>query len=118
MELADLAPWAEAFAAFCARFDDPFVRSESRQQMQKYLRGLVAPLEGKTAWQLAELAQDTAPDRMQRLPYRGPWDAQAARHRLEQFGMEGFGDPDRICGLWSTGSPQKRTRSAVVSKPH
>jgi len=35
MELEDLAPWAEAFAAFCARFDDLCVRSESRQQMRK-----------------------------------------------------------------------------------
>ena len=32
MDLEDLAPWAEAFAAYCARFDDLFVRSESRQQ--------------------------------------------------------------------------------------
>jgi hypothetical protein len=61
MELEDLAPWAEAFAAFCARFNDLFVRSESRLQMRKYLRGLVAPLERKTSWQLAELAQDTTP---------------------------------------------------------
>jgi SRSO17 transposase len=56
MDLEDLGPWAEAFAASCARFDDLFVRSESRQQMHKYLRGLAAPLERKTSWQLAELA--------------------------------------------------------------
>jgi SRSO17 transposase len=79
MELEDLAPWAEAFAAFCARFDDLVVRSESRQQMGKYVRGLVAPLERKTSWQLAELVQDRTPDRMQRLLYRVPWDAGAAR---------------------------------------
>jgi SRSO17 transposase len=67
MELEELAPWAEAFAAYCARFDDLFVRCESRAQAHKYLRGLVAPLERKTSWQLAEVAHDTTPDRMQRL---------------------------------------------------
>jgi SRSO17 transposase len=118
MELADLAPWAEAFAAFCARFDDLFVRSESRQQMQKYLRGLVAPLERKTAWQLAELAQDTTPDRMQRLLYRVPWDAEAARDRLEQFVIERFGDPDGIGVLDETGIPKKGTRSVGVAKQY
>jgi SRSO17 transposase len=118
MELADLAPWAEAFAAFCARFDDLFVRSESRQQMQKYLRGLVAPLERKTAWQLAELAQDTTPDRMQRLLYRVPWDAEAARDRLEQFVIEHFGDPDGIGVLDETGIPKKGTRSVGVAKQY
>lgn len=44
MELEDTGPWAEAFTAFCTRFDDLFARRESREQMGKYLRGLVAPL--------------------------------------------------------------------------
>jgi hypothetical protein len=39
MDLEELAPWAEAFAAYCARFDarfdDLFVRSESRVQARK-----------------------------------------------------------------------------------
>jgi hypothetical protein len=30
MEPEDLAPWAEAFAAFCVRFDGLFARSEAR----------------------------------------------------------------------------------------
>ena len=35
MELEDCAPWAETFAAFCARFDDLCARSESRHQMHQ-----------------------------------------------------------------------------------
>jgi hypothetical protein len=31
MDVEDLAPWAEAFTAFCARFEDLFARSESRK---------------------------------------------------------------------------------------
>jgi SRSO17 transposase len=118
MELEDLAPWAEAFAAFCARFDDLFARSESRRQAHKYLRGLVAPLERKTSWQLAEVVQDTTPDRMQRLLYRVPWDAEAARDRLEQCVIERFGDPDGIGVLDETGIPKKGIRSVGVAKQY
>jgi SRSO17 transposase len=118
MELEELAPWAEAFAAFCARFDDLFARSESRRQARKYLRGLVAPLERKTSWQLAELARDTTPDRMQRLLYRVPWDAEAARDRLEQFVVERFGDVEGIGVLDETGIPKKGTRSVGAAKQY
>jgi SRSO17 transposase len=118
MDLEDLAPWAEAFAAFCLRFDDLFVRSESRAQARKYLRGLVAPLERKTSWQLAAVAHDTTPDRMHRLLYRVPWDADAARDRLEQFVIERFGDPDGIGVLDETGIPKQGTRSVGVAKQY
>jgi SRSO17 transposase len=118
MELEDLAPWPEAFAACCARFDDLFARGESRQQMRKYLRGLVAPLERKTSWQLAELAQDPTPDRMQRLRYRVPWDAEAARDRREQFAIEHFGAAEGIGVLDETGIPKKGRRSVGVAKQY
>jgi SRSO17 transposase len=115
MELEEVMPWADAFTAICARFEDLFVRSESRAQMQKYLRGLVAPVERKTTWQLAELAHDSAPDRMQRLLYRVPWDAEAARDRVEQFVSERFGEAEGIGVLDETGIPKKGTGSVGVA---
>jgi SRSO17 transposase len=116
MELEELAPWAESFAAFCARFDDLFQRSESRGQARKYLRGLLAPVERKTTWQLAEVAHDATPDRMRRRLYRVAWDAEAARDRLQQFVIERFGDPAGIGVLDETGVPKKGTRSVGVAK--
>ena len=71
MDPEDIPDWAASFAAFCARFDDLFSRSESRAQARKYLRGLLAGLERKTTWQLAEVVKDGTPDRMQRLLYPG-----------------------------------------------
>ena len=82
MDPEEIPDWAASFATFCARFDDLFSRSESRAQARKYLRGLLAGLERKTTWQLAEVVKDGTPDRMQRLLYRVPWDAEAARDRL------------------------------------
>ena len=67
MDPEEVPDWAASFAALCARFADLFARTESRSQARKYLRGLFAGLERKTAWQLAEVVQDGTPDRMQRL---------------------------------------------------
>ncbi len=69
--------------------------------------GLLAGLERKTTWQLAEVVKDGTPDRMQRLLYRVRWDAEAARDRLQQFVIERFGDPEGIAVLDETGIPKK-----------
>ncbi|HZV48634.1 MAG TPA: transposase [Candidatus Dormibacteraeota bacterium] len=57
--LDDLERWGEAFLAFHARFADRFARRESREQVAKYLRGLLAPVEGKNSWQVAEAIGST-----------------------------------------------------------
>jgi SRSO17 transposase len=53
---------------------------------------------------------------MQRLLYRVPWDAGAARDRLQPFVLERFGDPEGIAVLDETGIPKKGTRSVGVHK--
>ena len=78
--------------------------------------GLVAPLERKTSWQLAEPMQDRTPDRMQRLLYRVPWDAVAVRDRLEQFSSERLGEPEGIGVLDETGIPASPRRARARSE--
>jgi SRSO17 transposase len=50
----DLTAWQDDFEEFVARFADLFSRREPREQANKYLRGLLAPVERKNSWQLAE----------------------------------------------------------------
>ena len=85
MTLQELDQWENSFQSFHARFADLFPRFESREQARKYLRGLLAPVERKNGWQLAEIVGDESPDRMQRLLYQVNWDPDAARDRLEDF---------------------------------
>lgn len=118
MEQEDMPWWVDSFASFCGRFDDLFARRESRQQARKYLRGLLTPLERKTNWQLAERLHDSTPDRMQRLLYRVPWDAQEARDRLQQFIIERFGEEGAIGVLDETGIPKKGSASVGVAKQY
>jgi SRSO17 transposase len=118
MRPQELDHWADAFVAFHARFADLFARSETREQVAKYLRGLLAPLERKTSWQLAEASGDPTPDRTQRLLYRADWDADAARDRLQQFIIEQFGDEDGIGIVDETGFLKKGTNSVGVARQY
>jgi hypothetical protein len=57
----ELNGWAEDFEAFHARFAPIFGRKEPRQQAQKYVRGLLATVERKNSWHLAETVGDRIP---------------------------------------------------------
>src|SRR5258705_11426125 len=117
MTIEELEEWQEAFEQFHARFADLFERSESREQAKKYLRGLLAQVERKNSWQVAEVVGDRVPDRMQRLLYRVPWDADAARDRLQQFVIETFADPEGIGVVDETGFLKGSMNQMVFSCP-
>ena len=56
-----------------------FTRSEPRERVREYLSGLVAGLERKNGWTLAEHAGESGPDGMQRLLRKADWDIDGAR---------------------------------------
>src|SRR2546427_3156127 len=118
MTQEELEQWQEDFDAFHARFADLFARSESREQARKYLRGLLTEAERKNSWQVAEAVGEPIPDRMQRLLYRVPWDADAARDRLQQFVSLTFGDPEGIGVVDETGFLKKGTHSVGVARQY
>jgi len=118
MTTEELELWQDDFEAFHARFADLFERSESREQAKKYLRGLLTEAERKNSWQVAEAVGDRLPDRMQRLLYRVPWDADAARDRLQEFVIEIFGDPEAIGVVDETGFLKKGKRSVGVARQY
>ena len=118
MTIEELEQWQEAFEQFHARFADLFERSESREQAKKYLRGLLAQADRKNSWQVAEAVGDAIPDRMQRLLYRVPWDAEAARDRLQQFVIETFGDEEGIGVVDETSFLKKGTHSVGVARQY
>ena len=118
MTSEELEAWQEDFEQFHARFADLFERSESREQAKKYLRGLLAQADRKNSWQVAEAVGDRIPDRMQRLLYRVPWDADAARDRLQRFVIETVGDDEGIGVVDETSFLKKGTRSVGVARQY
>jgi SRSO17 transposase len=113
-----LRSWLAGLDALFARVAGRFGRVEPRRQARLYLMGLLAPLERKNGWQLAEAAGDAAPDRMQRLLNNARWDARQVRGDLRSYVVEHLGDPGGVLIVDETGFLKKGTRSAGVQRQY
>jgi len=113
-----LRSWVAGLDALFARVAGRFGRVEPRRQARLYLMGLLAPLERKNGWQLAEAAGDAAPDRMQRLLNNARWDARQVRDDLRSYVVEHLGDPGGVLIVDETGFIKKGTKSAGVQRQY
>jgi SRSO17 transposase len=75
-----------------ARIAPRFCRVEPRRRALAYLRGLLAPVERKNGWQLAEAAGDRTPDGVQDFLSRMQWDADLVRDDLRPYVIDYLGD--------------------------
>jgi hypothetical protein len=93
VDVAEVEAWAAGLAEVHARIAPRFARSEPRERVLAYVRGLLAPLEKKNSWTLAEQAGEAIPDGMQRLLAYADWDADAVRDDVRDYVVEHLGDP-------------------------
>jgi SRSO17 transposase len=110
--------WARGLEALAQRIAPRFVRAEPRRRALAYLRGLLAPLERKNGWQLAEAAGDATPDGVQDFLARMHWDAEAVRDDLRAYVIEHLGDPEAVLVLDETGFLKKGDKSAGVQRQY
>jgi len=80
-----------------------FGRVEPRRRALAYLRGLLAPLERKNGWQLAEAAGDRTPDGVQDFLARAHWQADLVRDDLRAYVVAHLGDEQAVLVLDETG---------------
>jgi SRSO17 transposase len=100
------------------RVSGRFARSEPRARMREYVSGLVAGLERKNGWTLAEHAGEGSPDGMQRLLRWADWDVDGLRDDVRDHVVEQLGDPAAVLILDDTGFIKKGTRSAGVQRQY
>jgi SRSO17 transposase len=112
----DGAAWSAELAALMGRLGPRFGRVEPRRRAAAYLRGLLAPVERKNGWQLAEAAGDRTPDGVQEFLSRVRWDADAVRDDLRAYVAEHLGDPGGVLVLDETGFVKKGAKSAGVQR--
>ena len=117
-ERAEARRWKEGLETVACRLDRHFARSEGRQRVRAYLRGLLSPTERKNGWQLAEAAGDRAPHGVQHLLGRAVWSAEAARDDLLCFVKEHLADARGILVIDETGFVKKGTKSVGVSRQY
>ncbi len=110
--------WAAGLAEMHARIAPRFARSEPRARVLAYLSGLLAPVERKNSWTLAERAGEISPDGMQRLLAGADWDADAVRDDLRGYVVDHLADPTGVLIVDETGFLKKGPKSAGVARQY
>jgi SRSO17 transposase len=95
-----------------------FARAEPRARVREYVSGLVAGLERKNGWTLAEWAGEVSPDGMQRLLRRADWDVDEVRDDVRDYVVGQLGGPDGVLIADETGFIKKGTGSAGVQRQY
>lgn len=114
----DAAGWQRVLAGVLASFAGRFGRVEPRRTAAAFVTGLLADIEVKTCWQLAEQAGHRRPDAMQRLLYRAVWDPDAVRDDLRRVVIDRFGDPQAVLVVDETGDLKKGVHSVGVQRQY
>ncbi|MBT2529747.1 transposase [Streptomyces sp. ISL-99] len=114
----DVRGWAAGLEVLQDRIGQHFRRSEPRRRAGEYLRGLLAPLERKNGWTLAEQAGERCPDGMQRLLNQADWDADAVRDEVRSYVLEHLAADDGVLIVDETGFVKKGVRSAGVQRQY
>ncbi|WP_419995033.1 IS701 family transposase [Streptomyces boninensis] len=110
--------WAAGLQVLQDRIGPYFGRSEPRGRAGEYLRGLLAALERKNGWTLAEQAGERCPDGMQRLLNQADWDEDAVRDEARSLVLEHLAADDGVLIVDETGFVKKGLRSAGVQRQY
>jgi len=95
-----------------------FRRLRAHQHAADYLRGLVADVERKNGWQLAERAGYRQPRGIQRVLDRYAWDADAVRDDLRAYVVATLGDARAVLVVDETGFPKQGRHSVGVARQY
>src|SRR5690349_3606790 len=117
-QLAQIATWQDDLTALEIRIAPRFGRPEVQARAGRVLAGLLAPVERRNGWQLAEQIGERSPDGVQRLLRTACWDAAAVRDDLRAYVVERLGDPDAVLVIDETGFLKKGEKSAGVQRQY
>src|SRR5258708_4302721 len=117
-EEAVLQQAIEEFTQVQARIGPYFRRAEARTRAGRFLRALLAPVDRKNGWQLAEELGERNPHGAQRLLAEADWDEDAVRDALRQYVVAHLGDADGVLVVDETGFLKKGKKSAGVANQY
>ncbi|MGW6413024.1 IS701 family transposase, partial [Streptomyces vinaceus] len=109
--------WAAGLGEVHERFVHRFARSEPRESALAYMRGLIYPLERKTAGRWRGSGHG-GPDRMHQLLNRCDWNADEVLDDVRDYVVEYLGDPNAVLILDDTEFLKKGIRSAGVQRQY
>lgn len=110
--------WLTAFGVVIDTIASRFARHEPLKHAGGLMLGMLATLERKNCWTIAEYLGEVSPDSLQHLLARAAWDADAVRDDLRGYVVDALGDPDAILVFDETGDLKKGTRSVGVQRQY
>jgi SRSO17 transposase len=114
----DLRAWDAEFSNVCELISPLFYRTDSRAHAVRYLRGLLAPLERKNGWTMAEFAGLHEPKALQRFLNLTQWDADKLRDIVRDYAIGHFADSRGVLIADPTGFAKKGKKSAGVQRQY
>lgn len=114
----DLETIQGELTALGERLAPRFRRPEVRARVVRYLGALLARVERKNGWQLAEQMGECTPKGVQRLLDGAHWDPDLVRDDLRAFVIERLGTPAGIGVVDESGFPKRGTKSVGVHKQY
>jgi SRSO17 transposase len=114
----DVRDWGRELDALAHRIGARFARSETRDRVRAYLVGLLAPVQRKNSWQIAEQIGEDDPYGVQYLLGRSDWDPDEVREDLRAYVVESLGDAEAVLILDETGFLKKGKHSAGVARQY
>lgn len=95
-----------------------FRRQKAHRHAEDYLRGLIADVERKNGWQLAEHAGYNHPRGIQRVLDRYAWDSGVVREDLRRYVITELGDPNGVLVVDETGFVKQGKHSVGVARQY
>jgi len=114
-----LMRWSETLGELQTRIAHRFRRPEVRERVGRYLTALLARVERKNGWQLAEAIGELQPRSVQRLLSEAVWDADAVRDDLRTYVVDHLGDQaSGVLIIDDTGFVKKGDKSCGVARQY
>src|SRR5205814_125612 len=117
-ELSIIRQSTQAVADLLVRIGSHFGRAEVRKRVGRYLQGLLAEVQRKNGWQMAEELGEANAHGVQRLLEEADWDEEAVRDELRTYVIEQLGAPEGILVVDETGFVKKGKQSAGVARQY
>jgi len=118
MDIEAPEAWLESFETFFASFSSHFLRSETRNSVKLYMRGLLADVNRKNSWQLAEAMGLSDPHRLQRVLNEALWDADTVCQTLRQVIIDQIGYEPGIGVIDESGFAKWGQKSVGVARQY
>src|SRR6516164_3615275 len=117
-ELSIIRQGTQGLHELSLRIGSRFKRAEARKRVGRYLRGLLASVDRKNGWQMAEELGDPNVHGVQRLLAEADWDEEAVRDDLRAYVIEHLGEASGVLVVDETGFVKKGKKSAGVARQY